>query len=67
MLINDGCFRPCSAERGAGCEDKLEILVRFLVPENPLGNLQEPSEFDQGRDGGADRRLESLLPCPAES
>ena len=65
MLIDDGCFRPCSAERGAGCEDKLEILFRFFVSANPLGNLQEPSEFDQGRRRGS--APGKSLACPAES
>jgi hypothetical protein len=37
VLVDDGCLGPRSTEGGAGCKDKLEVLVRFLVPENPLG------------------------------
>jgi hypothetical protein len=45
----------------------LKVLVRFLVPENPLGDLEQPPEFDQGGNAGTDRRLERLFTRPAES
>ena len=67
MLVNDRRLRACTAEGGAWGEDKLEVLVRFLVSENPFGDLEQSPEFDQGGHAGSDRRLESLFADPAES
>ena len=67
MLVDDRRLRPRAAERGAGGEDELKVFVRFLVPENALGDLEQPAEFDQGRNAGADRRLERFFADPAEA
>ena len=67
MLVDDRRLRPRAAEGGARSEDELKVFVRFLVPENPLGDLEQPAEFDQGRHAGPDRRLEGLFADPAES
>ena len=34
MLVDDRRFRPGTTEGGAGGEDALKVLVRFLVPED---------------------------------
>ena len=44
----------------------MKVFVRFLVPENPLGDLEQPAKFDQGGNAGADRRLEGLFADPAK-
>ena len=67
MLVDDRRLRPRATERGAGREDELKIFVRFLVPKNAFGDLEQPAEFDQGRHAGADRRLESFFADPAEA
>jgi hypothetical protein len=45
----------------------LKVFVRFLVPEDPLGDLEDPSELHQGKGAGAERRLEAFIADPAES
>lgn len=67
VLVDDRCFRAGTAEGRAGGKDELKVPVRFLVPEDPFGDLEQPPEFDHGGDAGADRRLERLFTCPAES
>ena len=67
MLVDDRGLRPCTAEGGAGREDQLKVFVRFLVPENPLGDLKQTAQLDQGRHAGPDRRLEGLFADPAKS
>lgn len=67
MLVDDRRFRPGTAEGRAGAEDELKVLVRLLVTENSFRDLEQPPEFDQGRDAGADMRLKCLFACPAES
>lgn len=66
MPINDGRLRPCAAERGAGGEDDLDVFIRFLVPENPLGDLEQPAKFDQSRHAGMDWRLEGPFADPSK-
>jgi hypothetical protein len=41
MLIDDGRFRPCSAQRGARREDQLEVFVGLLVAQDALGDLEQ--------------------------
>jgi hypothetical protein len=48
MPVDDRGLRPRSAEGGAGRENELEVFVRFLVSENPPGNLNRPG-FAGGR------------------
>jgi hypothetical protein len=45
----------------------LKVFIRFLVPENPLGDLQQPAKLDQGRNAGTDGRLEYLFADPAKA
>lgn len=67
MLVDDRRLRTRATQGGTGCEDELEVLVRLLVPGNPLGSLKKPPELDQGGHAGADRRLESLFADPTET
>jgi hypothetical protein len=67
VLVDDGRFGARAAEGGARRKDKLEILVRFLVPENPFGDLEQPAELDERRNASANGRLERLFTHPAES
>lgn len=67
MLIDDRRLGPCAAEGRSLRKDQLEILVRFFVPENPLGDLEQATEFNQGGNTSANRRLEYLFAHPAES
>src|SRR3546814_16049459 len=67
MLVGDGRLRARAAEGGAGGEDELQVFIRFLVPENPLGDLEQPGKLDQGRNARAGRCLEGLFADPAEA
>ena len=67
VLVDDRCLGARAAQSGSRPKDKLEILVRFLVPENSLGDLEQAAEFDQGRNASACRRLERLFANPTES
>ncbi len=46
----DRRLRPGTAERGARGKDELQVFVRFLVPEDPFGDLEQPAKLDQARD-----------------
>ena len=50
-----------------GAKMSLEVFVRLLVPENSLGDLEQPAKFDQGGHASADRRLENLFADPTEA
>ncbi len=54
-------------QRGSGGEDELKVVVRLLVAQDALGDLQELAEFDQGRRAGAGRGLEDIVAGPAEA
>ena len=41
MLIDNRGLRPRTAKGGAGRKDQLKIFLRLLIPENPLGALEQ--------------------------
>ena len=65
--MTDALGRAPPREDPGAKGSSLEILVRFLVPENSLGDLEQAAEFDQGRNARACGRLECLLANPTES
>ncbi len=67
MLVDDRCLGPRTAKGGAWREDELKVFVRFLVPENPLGNLEQTAKLDQGWNTSPDWRLEGFVADPAKS
>lgn len=67
MLVEDRRFWTRAAEGGARGEDELEVLIRFLVPEVALGDLEQPAKFDQSRNDSTNRCLKKLVANPAEA
>ncbi|WJK78310.1 hypothetical protein QOV31_005195 (plasmid) [Agrobacterium fabrum] len=67
MLVEDRRFWTRAAEGGARGEDELEVLIRFLVPEVALGDLEQPAKFDQSRNASTNRCLKNLVANPAEA
>ena len=62
MLVDHRRFRSRAAKGGARGKDKLEVFLGFLVAKNPLGDLEQPTKFDQGRHRRTDRSLENVVP-----
>src|SRR5438105_4923291 len=67
MLVDDRRLRTRTAKGGAWGKDELQVFIRFLIPEDPFGDLEQPAKFYQGRNARTDRRLESLFADPAEA
>src|SRR5215467_1001833 len=67
VLVDDGRLRTSTAQGRSRCEDELEILVGLFVAQDAFGDLQEPAEFNEGRDAGSRRRLERRIIGPAEA
>ena len=65
--VDDRRLRARTAQGGAGSEDELEILVGFLVAENPLGDPKQAAKLDLSRHPRADRSLEGDVPSPTEA
>ena len=67
MLVDDRRLRTCAAEGGARGKDELEVLIRFLLPEDALGDLEQPAKLDQGWNASTNRCLKNLFANPAEA
>jgi hypothetical protein len=67
VLIDDRRLGACAAKRRSECEDELQILIGFLVAKDALCHLKKASDLDQGEHARAKRRLEHILPRPAEA
>ena len=50
-----------------GAKMRLEIVVGFLVSENPLGDPKQAAKLNQSRHPRADRSLEGVVPGPTEA
>ena len=67
VLVDDRRLRARTAQGGAGSEDELEIVVGFLVAENPLGAPKQAAKLNQSRHPRADWSLERVAPGPTEA
>lgn len=64
--VDDRGLRARSAQRGAGREDHLQILVGFFVTQYPFGDLHEAAKLYHRRHSSFVWRLILSLPGPAE-
>lgn len=67
MLVDDRRLRTRTAKGGAWGKDELQVFIRFVIPKDPFGDLEQPAKLDQARNARTDRRLESLFADPAEA
>lgn len=67
VLVDDRSLWACTAKRGTGRENELEIFVSLFVAEDAFCNLEQSAEFDDSGYAGSDRCLELLFAGPAEA